>query len=139
MNALRFCLFLLLAAAAEAFCAEPQDPYEARETSEDVLAADRSAPPTFTLGAPFVRSATGWLLPGSDLASLIPEFRLTVDASMPGAGDLASPSAPLGRLERRVKGVEILVPQTQTLWLGWEQPDAEGDSPRATFSIRNRF
>ena len=72
---------------------------------------------------------------------MLPEFRLTLDASMPG-GDSAG-GAPvgnaLGTLEHRVKGIEFLVPQTRTLWLGWEQPDAEGDSPRATFSIRNSF
>ena len=90
---------------------------------------------THTLGTPFVRS----VLPGGGLASLLPEFRLTVDASMPGADAAASSIGSINALEHRVKGVEFLVPQTQTLWLGWEQPDADDDSPRATFSIRNRF
>lgn len=131
-------------AAAVAVCvaaAEPRDPYEVREDCENVLAGSTSTAPTLTLGTTFVQSATGWLLPGSDIASLLPEFRITLDASMPG-GDSAGPTSSgsaLGTLERRVKGVEFLVPQTRTLWLGWEQPDADGDSPRATFSIRNSF
>ena len=134
-------IVLATAAAACAAAAEPRDPYEVGEDSENVLADTTSTVPTLTLGTPFVQSATGWLLPGSDIASLLPEFRLTLDASMPG-GDSSSPplsGSPLGALERRVKGVEFLVPQTRTLWLGWEQPEAEGDSPRATFSIRNSF
>lgn len=132
---------LAAAAAVCAAAAEPRDPYEVREDCENILASPASTAPTFTLGPRFVQSATGWLLPGTDIASLLPEFRLTLDASMPG-GDSPAASAsgrPLGALERRVKGVEFLVPQTRTLWLGWEQPDTEGDSPRATFSIRNRF
>lgn len=127
--------------AACVAAAEPRDPYEVREDCENVLAAPSSTAPTLTLGTPFVQSATGWLLPGTDIASLLPEFRLTLDASVPGVGATASsPSrGALGGLEHRVRGVEFLVPQTRTLWLGWEQPDIEGDSPRATFSIRNSF
>lgn len=133
---------LLMAAAAVCAAAEPRDPYEVPEDCEDVLAGSAATAPTFTLGPRFVQSAAGWLLPGTDIASLLPEFRLTLDASMPGGDSAAAPSASggtLGALERRVKGVEFLVPQTRTLWLGWEQPDTEGDAPRATFSIRNRF
>ena len=134
-------IVLATAAAACAAAAEPRDPYEVGEDSENVLADTTSTVPTLTLGTPFVQSATGWLLPGSDIASLLPEFRLTLDASMPGGDSAASLSSggTLGTLERRVRGVEFLVPQTRTLWLGWEQPEAEGDSPRATFSIRNSF
>lgn len=102
-----------------------------RDNAESVLAADNASPPVLTLGTPFVRSATGWLLPG--LADSLPDFRVKLDASMP-----AAPGA-LGDLQSRVKGVEVLLPQTETLWLGWEQPEEEGDSPRATFSIRNTF
>ena len=143
MNARRIRIFrsaALLAIATVCSAAEPCDPYEVAEDRENVLASSSTAP-TLTLGTLFVQSATGWLLPGADIASLLPEFRLTLDASMPGA-DTAAPTSPgsvLGGFERRVKGVEFLVPQTRTLWFGWEQPDAEGDSPRATFSLRNSF
>ena len=141
LRSLRATGLLVVAVAACAAAAEPRDPYEVREDCENVLAAPSSTAPTLTLGTPFVQSATGWLLPGTDIASLLPEFRLTLDASMPGGDATASTSSgnALGSLERRVKGVEFLVPQTRTLWLGWEQPDTEGDSPRTTFSIRNSF
>ena len=124
MNARRIRIFrsaALLAIATVCSAAEPCDPYEVAEDRENVLASSSTAP-TLTLGT-------------------LPEFRLTLDASMPGT-DTAAPTSPgsvLGGFERRVKGVEFLVPQTRTLWFGWEQPDAEGDSPRATFSIRNSF
>ncbi len=121
----------LAACALAARGLEPKDPYEVRDNAESVLAADNASPPVLTLGTPFVRSATGWLLPG--LADSLPDFRVKLDASMP-----AAPGA-LGDLQSRVKGVEVLLPQTETLWLGWEQPEEEGDSPRATFSIRNTF
>ncbi len=138
-------VLLLAAAVAAAPGAAPQDPYEVCEDKESVLAsAPHSAAPTFTLGSPFFQSATGWLPPVSGLASLLPEFRLTLDASMPSAGALAPSSSapladPLGELERRVKGVEVLVPQTKGLWLGWAWPEYEGEPPRATLSIRNSF
>ena len=131
---LRFAALLAIPTVCAA--AEPCDPYEVSENRENVLATSSATAPTLTLGTPFVQSATGWLLPNTDIASLLPEFRLTLDASMPEA---AAARSPLGSLEHRVKGVEFLVPQTRTLWLGWEQPDAEGAPPRATFSIRNRF
>lgn len=113
---------------------EPKDPYEMREDHENVLAAETATPPKLTLGTPFVRSATGWLLPGAGLAEKLPEFRITMDAnaeSLPGN---------IGDIERRVRGVEVLVPQSKGLWLGWELPeDGTGEAPRATFSIRSRF
>lgn len=113
----------------------PADPYEKTERSDDVLAADAGgAPaPTLTLGTPLVRSATGWLLPGVDWFERLPDIRLKVDASadvLPGR---------LSDIERRVKGVEFLVPQSRGLWLGWEAPEEGTETPRATFSIRSDF
>jgi hypothetical protein len=120
-----------LVACATARAAEPQDPYEVRDNPESVLASDTATSSELTLGAPFVRSATGWLLPG--MTDNLPEFRVTLDASMPDS------SGTLGGIESRVKGVEVLVPRTDILWLGWEKPEEEGELPRATFSIRNKF
>ena len=124
-----------IAACAVVRAAEPVDPYEVRENHESVLAGEKSAPPMLTLGTPFVRSATGWLLPAA-LVDSLPDFRVKLDASMP-----AEPAAlaGFGGIQSRVKGVEVLLPQTESLWLGWEMPEEEGDSPRATFSIRNTF
>lgn len=144
-HAFRDAVLLLAATVAAAHCATPQDPYEVHEDCESVLASGSpSTAPTFTLGSPFFQSATGWLLPGSGLASRLPEFRLTLDASMPSAEAFAPSSsaplaAPLGELERRVKGIEVLVPQTKSLWLGWAWPEYEGEPARATLSIRNSF
>lgn len=144
-HAVRAAVLLLAATVAAAPCAAPQDPYEVREDNESVLASGSpSAAPTFTLCSPFFQSATGWLLPGNGLASCLPEFRLTLDASAPSAEALAPSSsaplaAPLGELERRVKGIEVLVPQTKGLWLGWAWPEYEGEPARATLSIRNSF
>lgn len=120
-----------IVACAAARAEGPQDPYEVRDDSESVLAAENANPPVLTLGTPFVRSATGWLLPG--VVDSLPDFRVTLDASMPASSET------LGGIESRVKGVEVLVPRTEGLWLGWEMPEIEGDSPRATFSIRNKF
>lgn len=123
-------------AAGGALAAEPPaDPYEKAERSDDVLAADTATPPKLTLGTPLVRSATGWLLPDAAWAERLPDVRLTVDASaeaMPGR---------FSDIERRVKGVEFLIPQSRGLWLGWELPDSGSgnETPRATFSIRNDF
>ena len=121
-------------AAGTAFAAEPPvDPYENAERSDDILAADTETPPKLTLGTPLVRSATGWLLPDAAWAERLPDVRLTVDASadtLPGR---------LSGIERRVKGVEFLVPQSRGLWLGWELPETGNETPRATFSIRNDF
>lgn len=121
-----------LVAGAVAWGTEPKDPYEVRDDTESVLAAETSSPPMLTLGTPFVRSATGWLLPAS-LVDNLPDFRVKLDASAPAA------ASSIGTLQSRVKGVEVLLPQTETLWLGWEMPEEEGDPPRATFSIRNTF
>lgn len=124
-----------IAACAAVRAAEPVDPYEVRDNHESVLAEDKATPPMLTLGTPFVRSATGWLLP-TGLVNYLPDFRVKLDASMPAEpGALAG----FGGIESRVKGVEVLLPQTESLWLGWEMPEEEGDSPRATFSIRNTF
>ena len=124
----------LAAGGAGAAAAEPKDPYEVREDHENVLAAERAETPVLTLGTPFVRSATGWLLPGMGLAEKLPEFRITMDASaetLPGN---------VGDIERRVRGVEVMVPQSRGLWLGWELPEeGSGEEPRATFSIRSKF
>lgn len=120
------------ACAAVAWGAGPKDPYETRDNTESVLAPETASPPKLTLGTPFVRSATGWLLP-SALVDNLPDFRVTLDASAPTAGDTA------GGLQGRVKGVEVLLPRTETLWFGWEMPEEEGDAPRATFSIRANF
>lgn len=111
----------------------PADPYEKAERADDVLADDKATPPTLTLGTPLVRSATGWLLPDAGWAERLPDFRLTVDASadaVPGR---------LSDIERRVKAVEFLVPQSPGLWLGWELPETASETPRATFSIRSDF
>jgi hypothetical protein len=132
VGALPAWLVIGLVAIAVAWGAEPKDPYEVRDDSESVLAAEKATPPMLTLGTPFVRSATGWLLPAS-LVDNLPDFRVKLDASAPAA------ASSIGTLQSRVKGVEVLVPQTETLWLGWEMPEEEGDSPRATFSIRNTF
>ena len=133
--------FLLVAFFAAACCGAPRaaevpaDPYEKTERADDVLAAETATPPKLTLGTPLVRSATGWLLPDAAWAERLPDVRLTVDASadaIPGS---------FSGIERRVKGVEFLVPQTTGLWLGWELPDSGSGNelPRATFSIRNDF
>lgn len=123
----------LAAAGAGAFAAEPKDPYEVRENPDTVL-ADSETAPKLTLGTPLLRSATGWLLPGTGLEEKLPEFRITMDAS---AGALPGT---LGDVERRVRGVEVMVPQSRGLWLGWEMPEeGTGEEPRATFSIRSKF
>ena len=133
-------LYLMLVACFAAACCgtlraaeAPADPYEKAERADDVLAADTATPPTLTLGTPLVRSATGWLLPDAGWAERLPDVRLKVDASADaGPGRLSD-------IERRVKGVEFLVPQTPGFWLGWELPETGEETPRATFSIRNDF
>lgn len=51
----------------------------------------------------------------------------------------ASPKVPLSVLdpEPRVRGIEVRLP-TSWLWMGY-QWEAEGDEPRATFSIQRGF
>ena len=120
---------------------EPQDPGAEAITMRSAAKVIRRLEPNI-LCAEEIRSEEV----AKEFARLIrlPDFRLTLDASMPSAEPLAlsasSPlAAPLGELERRVKGIEVLVPQTKGLWLGWAWPEYEGEPPRATLAIRNSF
>ena len=90
---------------------------------------DDSAP-LLTLGTPALRSSLerlslAWLYP-----SQIPDVRLKVDR--PTMEQLSTLEA-----DTRLRGVEFRLPM-EGLWVGYETP-AEGELPRATFSIQRGF
>lgn len=91
--------------------------------------ADSSAP-LLTLGTPALRSSLerlslAWLYPAQ-----IPDVRLKVDR--PTLEQLS-----ILETDTRLRGVEFRLP-LEGLWVGYETP-AEGDVPRATFSIQRGF
>ena len=90
---------------------------------------DDSAP-LLTLGTPALRSSLerlslAWLYP-----SQIPDVRLKVDR--PTMEQLSTLEA-----DTRLRGVEFRLPM-EGFWIGYETP-AEGEIPRATFSIQRGF
>ena len=86
--------------------------------------------PLLTLGTPALRSSLerlslAWLYP-----SQIPDVRLKVDR--PTMEQLSTLEA-----DTRLRGVEFRLP-LEGLWVGYETP-ADGEMPRATFSIQRGF
>ena len=86
--------------------------------------------PILTLGSPMIRSTMGrmslaWLFPDK-----APDFRLKMDR--PEWGPLSAAG-----MEERLRGVEIRLPM-EGFWVGYEKA-AEGEEPRATFSIQRGF
>ena len=88
------------------------------------------AAPVLTLGTPMLRStmdrmSMAWLFPEK-----LPDFRLKMDR--PEWGPLSAAG-----MEERLRGVEIRLPM-EGFWVGYEKA-AEGEEPRATFSIQRGF
>ena len=99
-------------------------PGQAPEPPKDVSG------PLLTLGTPALRSSLerlslAWLYP-----SQIPDVRLKVDR--PTMEQLSTLET-----ETRLRGVEFRLP-LEGLWVGYETP-ADGEMPRATFSIQRGF
>ncbi len=100
------------------------------EEPTTIPAADQTPARMLTLGSPMIRSTMdrvklAWLFPAQ-----MPEFRLKMErpAEIP-----LSPEEWQGQL----RGVEIRLPM-EGLWVGYVMP-AEGEEPRATFSIQRGF
>ena len=85
-----------------------------------------AAAPMLTLNSAVLRSALG----DAGAARRIPDFRLKVEYPVWGALTSAE-------MESRVRAVEFRLPMPG-VWVGYEMP-AEGDQPRATFSIQRGF
>lgn len=103
----------------------------ARAEEPATVAATATAPERMlTLGSPLIRSTMdrvklSWLFPEK-----MPDFRLKMER--PAAIPL-SPEEWQGQL----RGVEFRLPM-EGLWVGYVMP-AEGEEPRATFSIQRGF
>ena len=110
----------LLAGAAAGLAASPPAP-----------ALAESGPATLlTLSSPLIRTGMDrmnllWLYPEKT-----PDFRLKLER--PEWGPLM-----VTELESRLRGVEVRLP-FEGLWVGYETP-ADGEEPRATFSIQRGF
>lgn len=96
--------------------------------SEPVPAAaePKAEPLRLTLSSVQLRTALG----DAGAAWRIPDFRLKVE--YPVWGPLTS-----AEMESRVRAVEFRLPMSG-VWVGYETP-ADGESPRATFSIQRGF
>ncbi len=93
-------------------------------------AAESAAPALLTLSSPMLRAGLDrmnlpWLFPEK-----VPEFRLRLERPAWGALTAAE-------LESRLRGVEVRLP-LEGVWVGYETP-ADGEEPRATFSIQRGF
>ena len=89
-----------------------------------------SAAPVLTLGSPMIRSTMdrvnmSWLFPEK-----VPDFRLKIER--PTWGPLSQ-----AELDSRLRGVEFQLP-VEGVWVGYET-SADGQEPRATFSIQRGF
>lgn len=82
--------------------------------------------PMLTLNSAVLRSALG----DAGVAWRIPDFRLKVE--YPVWGPLTA-----AEMESRVRAVEFRLPMPG-VWVGYETP-ADGERPRATFSIQRGF
>ncbi len=72
------------------------------------------------------RMNLAWMFPEK-----LPDFRLKVERPV-----LEGPLSP-AEMETRLRGVEIRLPM-EGLWMGYET-SADGEEPRATFSIQRGF
>ena len=111
-----------------ALCAVTRAGLAAAQTP--ALPEPAGAAPVLTLGTPMLRStmdrmSMAWLFPEK-----LPDFRLKMDR--PEWGPLSAAG-----MEERLRGVEIRLPM-EGFWVGYEKA-AEGEEPRATFSIQRGF
>ena len=116
-----------LARAAGVLCAAGT--FSAGAQEAPVPAAPEPAA-LLTLSSPVIRSGMDrmnllWLYPEK-----APDFRLKLER--PAWGPLTA-----AELESRLRGVEVRLP-FEGLWVGYETP-ADGEEPRATFSIQRGF